>query len=636
MNYNFNKGLVLVLAFSLVASVFVAGLAQDKPKIKNPNTLTIATSGTANTLDPAYAYDTASSNIITNVYEGLLKYPTGKVDANEKKVEGYSVSKLKPLLATKVPSKENGLIREMPGGGLIYEFPIREGVTFHNGNKLTPEDVEYSFERAMIQDRSGGPAWMILDPLTGYASVEKLVADVAGKKSFKETTKEDRMAAFNSYIDPAVEVKGQSVVFRLPKPYPPFLNIVANVASWSSIVDKQWVSSSSVGGWPGTAESWPKYHNPGGGQAAEESPLYDKMNGTGPFKLKRWEPGTEAVFTRYEDYWRKPADLQKVVFQKVKEWSTRRLKLRNGQVDIAYTPLQFLGQVEGAKGITVQKHLPTIQMNPVAFFTQDVKTKNNDLVGSGSWGDGIPSNFFNDIKVRKAFNYAFQYEAFINQVLQGMGYKTNGPVPKNMEPFYNDNIKPYSYNLDKAKELLKEAHDGELWEKGFTFTILYNTGNTSRKTAASIFEANIEKLNDKFNIKVRGVDWSTYLDKMIGQKMPIFIIGWIADFPDPHNFVKPFMASNGTFSGWQGKGMVEMAKNKFDPLIDKAMATTDTQKRKEIYYELQKMAHDLAIDVFLPQAEGTRVMRSWVQDVPFNPMYSEEWTYVYPIDKYYE
>jgi peptide/nickel transport system substrate-binding protein len=634
MNYDWKRSLVFGLSLLLVISLFVVGFAQDKPEVKNPDTLNVAWFGSANTLDPAYAYDTASGNIIMNVYENLLRYPYGIVDGNEKKTEGYSVSEFKPLLATKVPSQENGLIRETADGGMIYEFPIREGVTFHNGNKLTPEDVEYTFERVMIQDRSGGPAWMILQPLTQYKSVKNLVTDVAGVDKYANTTTEDRVAAFKSYIDPAVEVKGQSVIFRLPKPYPPFLNILTHSSAWSAIVDKQWVEEQ--GGWPGTAETWPEYHNPGGGQAAEDSPLYDKANGTGPFKLERWDVGTEIVFSRYEDYWREPAQLERVVVQKIKEWGTRRLKFINGEADIAYVPLQFMGQVEGAEGITVQKHLPTIQMNPAAFFTQDVITENNDLTGSGTWGDGVPSDFFNDIKVRKAFNYAFQYQAFIDQVLQGLGYKTNGPVPKNMQPFYNEDLELYGHDLDKAEQLLKEAHDGELWEKGFTFTILYNTGNESRKTAAEIFEANIEKLNDKFEIKVRGVDWSTYLDQMISTKLPLFIIGWLADFPDPHNFVTPFMASDGTFSGWQGEGMKEMAQNKFDPLIQKAMETVDTEERKEIYYELQKLAHDMAIDVWLPQAEGTRFVRSWVQDVPFNPMFADGHSYLYPIWKGYE
>ncbi|MFP4630931.1 MAG: ABC transporter substrate-binding protein [Candidatus Acetothermia bacterium] len=634
MNYRWKSGLVLTLSLSLLLSLFVGGLAQEEPEVENPDTLTAIATGTANTLDPAYAYDTASGNIINNVYENLIRYPYGIVDGDEKKPDDYSVSEYEPMLASEVPTTENGLIRETPDGGIIYEFPIREGVTFHNGNELTPEDVEYSLERTMIQDRSGGPSWMLLEPFTGYGSIKDLVTDVAGVDEYSETTSADRAAAFKSYIDPAVEVKGQSVILNLPDPYPPILNILAHSSSWSAIVDKEWVEEQD--GWPGTAETWPEYHNPGGGSAAEDSPLYDVANGTGPFKLDRWEPGQEAVFSSFEDYWREPAQLDSFVLQKTEEWGTRRLELVNGEADMVYMPLQYMDQVEGAEGITVQTGLPTIQMNPAAFFTQDVQTEDNEYVGSGSWGDGIPSNFFNDIKVRKAFKYAFEYEAFIEQVLKGYGYKTNGPVPKNMQPYYNEELELASHDLDRAEELLKEAHDGELWEEGFEFTILYNSGNESRKTAADIFESNIESLNDKFDINVRSVDWSTYLDMMVEEKTPLFLVGWAADYPDPHNFVTPFMASDGTYSGYQGESVRELAREKYDPLIEEAMQTVDEQERKEIYYELQKLAKEDAIDVWLPQAEGYRVMRSWVQNVPFNPMYSDPWSYVYPITKGYE
>lgn len=634
MDYNWKRNLAFGISFLLVISLFVVGFAQDKPEVENEDTLTVATTGTADTLDPAYSYDTASGTIIQNVYENLILYPYGIVDGDEKKPEGYSVSEYEPMLATEVPSEENGLIRETSDGGMIYEFPIREGVEFHEGQELTPEDVEYSLERTMIQDATGGPAWMILEPLTGYQSVENLVVDYVGAEDYEETSNADRAAAFNAVIDPAVEVKGQSVLLKLPEPYPPFLDILAHGGGWASIVNQDWVIEQ--GGWDGTAETWPEYHDPGGGSAAEESDLYDVMNGTGPFVLERWNPGEEVVFSRNENYWREPAQLERFVIEKIDEWSTRRLMLQNGDADMVYMPLQYLDQVEGMDGVTVHLELPTIQMNPVAFFTQDVNVEDNDLVGSGEWGDGIPSNFFNDVKVREAFAYAFEYDAFIDQVLQGYGYKTNGPVPQGMDYFYNDNIEPFSHDLEKAEELLREAHDGKLWEEGFEFTIAYNTGNESRKTIADIFEANIESINDNFEVKVRDIDWSTYLDMYIQEDLPVFIIGWLADYADPHNFVQPMMYSQGNYPTGQGEAFRELAREEFDQLIDEGMETVDPEERQEIYYELQQLARENVIDVWLPQAEGYEVMRSWVQDAPFNPMFADPWAYAYPISKGYE
>ncbi|MBS3788775.1 ABC transporter substrate-binding protein [Candidatus Bipolaricaulota bacterium] len=636
MNYSWKRGLILALSISLILSLFVAGLAQDEPEIKNPDTFVAATiGGSASTLDPAYIYDTTSSAIVTQMYENLVRFPMGKADADELDKEGYSLGEFKPMLATKVPTRENGLIRTTDDGKAIYEFPIKTWVTFHNGNNLSPEDVEYTFERVMIYDRTGGPAWMVLQPLTGYKSVETLVVEeVSEADKFSETTEEERIKAFNEYIDPAVEVDGGSVIFTLPEPYPPFMSILAHGANWSAILDKQWAIEE--GAWPGTAETWVDYHDPGGGQAPSESPLYDKANGTGPFELENWDKGNEVVFTRYEDYWRAPAKLERVVYQRVKEFSTRKLKLKNGAADTMGFSLQFLPQVEEMKNVKLYKTLPTVAMNPAVFFTTDIPTENNDLVGSGTWGDGIPSNFFNDVKVRKAFAQVFPYQSFIDEIQYGLGYYTNAPIPKNMQPFYNQELEPYKQNMDKAKQLLKEAHGGTLWEKGFQLTILYNSGNNQRKTAGQMIEAMIEQLNPKFEIKVRAVEWSTFLEKLTTGRMPLFIIGWAADFPDPHNFAKPFAGPKGTFSGFQGKSIIELCKKEFDPLIQKGLGTTNTEKRQEAYYELQKRFKELVPSFPLPQQLGVRAIRTWVQDAPFNPMYEPWYSWLYPVYKGYE
>lgn len=126
-----------LLAFLMVVFAVVLFAA-------DPNTLVDATIGEPDTLDPHLAYDTASGEVIYQVYENLIQY------------KGSSLNEFEPRLATEVPTVENGLIRD---GGKTYVFPIRKGVKFHNGNDLTPEDVEYSFERALLYNPSGGPVW---------------------------------------------------------------------------------------------------------------------------------------------------------------------------------------------------------------------------------------------------------------------------------------------------------------------------------------------------------------------------------------------------------------------------------------------------------------------------------------------
>jgi len=628
-------GFLVVLAFGLLA------VGQT---IKNPDTLVRIEYGTVNTLDPAYAYDTASGAVIFNVYENLVMWPTGVVDADQTDLD-YSLASadLLPMLATVVPSVNNGLIVTYPDGSVTYQFPIREGVKFQEGGDLTPSDVEYTFERAILQDRDGGPVWMFIEPLSGqkYWRLYQVVNDVLGIDTekgdkIKDLTPEQQQQVYD-VISKWVEVTpdGKNVVFHLDAPYPPFLSILAHGGGWGAILDQQWVAAQ--GGWDGSPDNWAKWYNPGGGQAAEESELYDAMNGTGPYELGHWDPGVEVVYERFDGYWREPAKIKTVVDKKIQEWSDRLLLFQQGDADICSVDPQYLPQVMNQPGIVVTLNLPTVGLNPVAFFTSDLEMDGNDLVGSGKLAeDGIPSEFFNDPHLRKAFAYAFEYDTYVEDVLGvAGGYKTTGPVPKAFEWAYDDDpALYYNFDMEKATSEMKLAHDGKVWDTGFTFTLLYNEGNQGRRVIAEILEKNIESMNPKFHIDIRGVPWSSYLDRMVTTQMPLFVIGWLADFPDPHNFVVPFAHSTGTFSGWQGDTLVEMFKENYDPLISDAMATADQSVRAGIYYKIEQMSFDDCYDMWLPQVNGYRVMRDWVQGYAFNPIFPD--VYYYSVYKAYE
>ncbi len=91
-----------------------------------------------------------------------------------------------------------------------------------------------------------------------------------------------------------------------------------------------------------------------------------------------------------------------------------------------------------------------------------------------------------------------------------------------------------------------------MWEKGFKFTLLYNTGNLARQTACQILRDNVLKVNPKFQIEVLESQWSLILGEIFSGKVPMFQIGWQADYPDPHNFFHPFMHSGGCLLGDPG------------------------------------------------------------------------------------
>ncbi len=142
-------------------------------------------------------------------------------------------------------------------------------------------------------------------------------------------------------------------------------------------------------------------------------------------------------------------------------------------------------------------------------------------------------------------------------------------------PCYDPDWTMYSHDLAKAEEHLRAAWDGEVWENGFTFTLAYTAGYVEGKVACEILQQNLFTLNPKFKVNLQIVEWPTMLNDMVMGVLPMFVNGWIADYPDPHNFVFPFMHSKGAFSGWQKYNNPEV-----DELITQGISAIDPNVKK--------------------------------------------------------
>ncbi|UPT72888.1 MAG: ABC transporter substrate-binding protein [Elusimicrobiota bacterium] len=582
---------------SLLAALLVVGSVPSPAAallaVKNPGVYTYLTISDADSLDPAYSYDTASHMIILNIYEPLFQF------------DKASTEKLIPLIATQVPSRENGGISP---DGRTYTIQIRKGIKFHDGSEVTPEDVKWSIQRFILQDRAAGPSSLLMEPLLGYASTRgddtKILPTV-----WADTQK-------------AVSTQGDKLILRLPKPYAPILTILA---SWGPVLSKKWAVSK--GDWDGTEATWKKYNNP----AKETSPFFEKAMGSGPFKLDRWDRKTkEFILARHETYWRGPAKLKNVVIKGVNEFGTRKLMLQAGDADAIYADRPLLTQLQGLEGVKIIDDLPTVEMNPVVFFTYKINSTGNSFLGSGRMdGNGIPADFFADKDVRKAFAYSFDYAGFISDVMRGKGTQATGAIPKSL-PGHNPKGKKYTLDKKKAEEHFRKAYGGKLWETGFKFTVAFNTGNLPRQTVCQILKRNIESINPKFKIDVRAVEWPTFLDSYKSSKLPIFVMGWNADYPDPHNFAFPLLHSQGDYPTTQ-----KFKNPEFDRLVEEANGETNIAKRKVIYAKLQDLAHEEVPQLYIIDAVRYRTQREWVKGWFHNPIFPDSpyGSYFYSISK---
>jgi peptide/nickel transport system substrate-binding protein len=542
--------------------------------VKNPDTFVYLGIGDPESLDPAYAYDTASEGIIyPNVYETLIGY------------DGSVLSRYRPMLASQVPSLANGLISK---DGLTYTFPIRKGVKFHDGSTVTPDDVRYSMLRFMLQDRDGGPSWLLLTPLLGTDST---------REKDKVTVKFDDAAR-------AVMVQGDNVVFRLKHPYGAFLSIIA---AWSFVMPKAWAAAH--GDWDGQAGTWQKFNNP----KLQDRFAFDHMMGTGPFKLQQWDrQGKQIILVRNDQYWRKPARLARVIVRSVTEFTTRRLQLQQGDADYIDVARSDQSKVEGMAGVQIRDGYPQLIVQALHFNFKIDATGNPDL-GSGKLdGNGIPPDFFSDVHVRRGFAYAFDYAAFIRDAYKGKAAQPNGPIINGLLG-YDATAPKFTQDRTKATAEFKEAWGGKLWDTGFKFTTTYNTGNVARQVGAQILKDSIEALNPKFKVDVRNLQWSSFLQATNQHKGTLYALGWAVDYPDPDDFAQPFLSSNGDYPKRNG-----YSNPQADALVKQGAEAVDPQKRAAIYRQLTKIAYNDVPSLYVAQPVGFVVMRSWVHGWYYN------------------
>jgi len=224
-------------------------------------------------------------------------------------------------------------------------------------------------------------------------------------------------------------------------------------------------------------------------------------------------------------------------------------------------------------------------------------------------------DMFSDSDVRKGFSYAFDYDTYIRDVYLGEADRCITPIVDTL-PYHNPAQAGYDYNLALAQSHLQNAWGGDLWENGFSLTLAYNTGNVARRIASEMTMAAIESLNPKFHIDIASVPWPEYLGELVSFKLTAFVLGWLADYPDPHNFVYPFMHSDGTFSYFQ-----RYSNPIVDALVEDGIATPDGPAREAIYYELQRLYVEDNPGVPLAKPTGRHWERDWIQGWYYNPIY---------------
>jgi len=378
------------------------------------NTLTVGEiSGNPEYLDPALDYETAGGEVLQNVYETLVWY------------DGSYADKYVPQLCTEIPTVANGGIS---ADGLTYTFHIRHDVKFHDGTDLTADDVKYSLERALKLNDPDGPIWM-----QGQVLIDDYYSYGAGTFS---STGALQTEITDAMIDACMWVKDDyTIQFNLTHAYPAFLSTLA--FNGASIVSEDFVVAN------------------GGMTKAGYDYMNEHLCGTGAYKFVEYKPGEYITLKAFNNYWNGTASIENIILQQVADDSSRVLQLKEGDLDTAYVPRTMMYDVMYQNGTA----LPGLEITKgIGTFNVDFLglNQNINLTALDAQYTNVPSDFFSDINVRKAFAYAFDDELYIQEGLMGTAIQPNGAIPLGMFG-YSAAVPLYTHDADLAKACLKAA-----------------------------------------------------------------------------------------------------------------------------------------------------------------------------------
>lgn len=299
--------------------------------------------------------------------------------------------------------------------------------------------------------------------------------------------------------------------------------------------------------------------------------------GTGPFKFKEWKRNDKITVVKNEDYWQKGLPkLDSVIFRVIPENSARLNALNTGEVDL----------IDGVNFSDVEQ----IKANPdlQAFFRPSM---NVAYLGLNSTRGPLK-----DKKVRQALNHAVDKQALIDAFYAGAAEPAINPMPKTIAG-YNDQVKDYEFDLEKAKQLLKEAG----YENGFEMELwampVARPYMPDGKKVAEAIQANFEKIGVK--AKIVSFEWATYLEKARLGEADSFLLGWTGDNGDADNFLYVLLDQDSI-----GSNNYSYYKNQeVHDLFIKAQSTNDQAEREKIYKQAQEIIKDDAPWVPLVHSE---------------------------------
>ncbi|MFQ5872958.1 MAG: ABC transporter substrate-binding protein [Dehalococcoidia bacterium] len=473
------------------------------------------------TLDPALTSDTTSATVVVEVFSGLVSIDE-QLNIVPDIAEGWDIS----------------------DDGRTYTFYLRKDVKFHDGKPVTAHDFKYSMERT-------------LDPRTESTVADLYLNDIVGAKAKLNGT--------------ATDVKGIQVLddhtlqltIDAAKPY--FLAKLTYPTAF--VVDQENVES---------GDDWTS-----------------RPNGTGPFKLTMWDIGEMIRLERNDLFYNGPPYLDVVNF--VLSGGVGMTMYENGEIDITGVGLADIDRVlDPTEALNLDLHItpPQYSISYIGLNTQQAP--------------------FDDVKVRQALSYAINKELIADAVLSNLLIPAYGILPPGF-PGYNNNLEGLHFDAEKAMWLMATSSYGE-GDPEITRLLAEAEQEMDLQTRLDLLnQASIRAAGNlppvilsvpggggavgldtevilemwrRFlgvDVEIRQSEFATFLRDLDRRRFQMFELGWVADYPDPQDFLDILFYSE---SSNNHTGYYNM---EVDRLLEEARTEPDVEARIALYQQAEQI-----------------------------------------------
>lgn len=479
--------------------------------------------------NPVMAKETSTTEITNKMFVGLTR------------IDGFT-GEVVPELAKEWTSKN---------GGRIWEFELRKGLKWSDGEPLRADDVVFSYNRLYLNPEIPTSSRFVL-------LQEGRLPEVKAVSEYK-------------------------IRFEYPEPYAP-LPRAAGLKIMPRHVLKNKVKEGKF------ESAWGVDTNP------------DSIVVNGPFRLEKYVTAQRVFLEENSNYYREKKDgkklprLDRMIYDIVRNRELALQQFINGQIDVLSLQGEdypVLKPLEDQLDFTIHRLGPSMGTTFLAF---NMNTDTDPETGE-HYVPEPKRSWFNDTEFRRAVSYGLDRQSMVDIALNGLGVPQYGPVSRSNQFYHNPDLSPDPYDPEKAREILAKngyrVREGDQFRSGpggkrISINLLTHSGNEQRLVIAQIIRSDLARLD--FEVNFNQVEFNTLVNKLNAElNWEAVVIGFTGG-ADPH-FGRNLWLSSGDLHLWHPRQATPARswEAEINKIFEEAARWTDRQKRRELYYRWQEL-----------------------------------------------